>query len=338
MRNNPHVLRANDQALSHAHDLCALDLDGVVYIGDTPVDHAASALDEASRAGMRLAYLTNNASKTPDEVARKLVAVGMPARAEDVVTSAQAAADLIAEMVPEGSEVFVIGGRGLEVALREVGLQPVSTPSDQVRAVAQGYGPDMPWRQVIAGAILVKQGLPWVASNTDLTIPTPQGHGPGNGTLVRLVADFAQREPVVAGKPEGALFETTLTRTGCDRPLMVGDRLDTDIEGGGGQGWDTLLVLTGVTGVVELLSATPQQRPSYIGLDLRDLHRPHPAPEEREGEWTCGGWSAAVTDGSLRVNGDGAAQDWWRVVAAAGWQHLDDTGRALDTDGLQPPR
>ncbi|RYE75320.1 MAG: hypothetical protein EOO74_10205 [Myxococcales bacterium] len=196
----------------------------------------------------------------------------------------------------------------------------------------------MPWKQVIAGAILVRDGLPWVVSNTDMTIPTPSGVGPGNGTLVKLVADYSGRPPTVAGKPETPLFEETLARVGGDRPLMVGDRLDTDIEGAHRMGWESLLVLTGVTGVRELVAARPHERPSYIGLDLRDLEAPHGVAEGSDTGWALGGWLAEVDGGELLVRGEGSPQDWWRVVASAAWEHLDTHGGEVGTARLGQPR
>lgn len=338
MGHNPRVLTSAGNALTTHHDLVVLDLDGVVYIGDHGVPHAADALRRARDAGSRLAYVTNNAARTPEQVLTRLLAVGMPVELGDVVTSAQAAARLVAAQVAPDSDVFVIGGAGLEGALRAEGLRPVSDPGPDVVAVVQGYGPDMPWKQVIAGAILVRSGLPWVASNTDMTIPTSTGIGPGNGTLVKLVADYSGRTPQVAGKPETPLFEETLARVGGERPLMVGDRLDTDIEGAHRMGWESLLVLTGVTGVAELTAALPHERPTYIGLDLRDLHLPHAAPERSGEGWGAGGWLAEVTDGALRTRGEGSAQDWWRVVAVAAWDHLDTRGIRVETDQLSVPR
>ena len=207
----------------------------------------------------------------------------MDAHDEDVVTSAQAAARLLGRQLDPGSKVFVIGGHGLEEALRERDLEPVTEPSDDVAAVVQGYGPEMPWKRVVEGAILVRSGLPWVASNTDMSIPTATGVGPGNGALVRLVAEFAEREPQVAGKPMAPLFEETITRVGGQHPLLVGDRLDTDIEGAVTMGWDSLLVLTGVTGLEEVARATKAERPTYIGRDLGALAETHAAPEVRHG-------------------------------------------------------
>jgi HAD superfamily hydrolase (TIGR01450 family) len=348
------VLRPSEEPLSDRYDLAVLDLDGVVYVGRQVVPGADAALRVAREHGMRRAFVTNNAARTPAVVAAHLTALGVDAAAADVVTSAQAAARLVAASVPAGGRVYVIGGDGLEEALRERGFRPVTSPDDgrddgagdgasdragqPVAAVVQGYGPAMPWRQVVDGAILVRAGLPWVASNTDLTLPPDRGIGPGNGTLVKLVADFAGRSPQVAGKPEPALFEETLDRVGGRRPLVVGDRLDTDIEGAKRLGWPSLLVLTGVTGLAELVAAPPGQRPTYLGPDLATLNRPHPVPEVHGAEHRLGGWTARVDDGRLRVTGNGASPaDWWRVVASAAWAHGDDTGAAPDVAGLVVP-
>jgi glycerol 3-phosphatase-2 len=287
---------------------------------------------------MHLAFVTNNAARPPETVGAHLRELGVEAQDDDVVTSAQAAARLLADQLEEGSAVFLIGGPGLEQALVERGLRPVTEAGDDVAGVAQGYGPDMPWSQVVRGAILVASGLPWVVSNTDMTIPTATGVGPGNGTLVRLVAEYAGREPVVAGKPMSPLFEETLTRVGGERPLVVGDRLDTDIEGAVTMGWDSLLVLTGVTGLEELVNAAEHERPTFVAPDLSALARPQAAPEHSGGSTSLGGWTASVQQGRLVLEGGGDVEDWWCVVADAAWRHLDETGQPVATEGLTPPR
>jgi glycerol 3-phosphatase-2 len=331
------VLGSTEKSLTEAYDVAVLDLDGVVYIGPSAVPGAPEALNAAQAGGMQLAFVTNNAGRAPGTVGDQLRRLGIDAHDEDVVTSAQAAARLLADQLPEGSRVFVIGGDGLERALRERGLEPVTDPAEEPVGVVQGYGPEMPWKQVVQGAILVADGLPWVATNTDLTFPTPTGTGPGNGALVELVARHARREPQVAGKPMRPLFEETLRRVGGERPLVVGDRLDTDIEGAVTMGWDSLLVMTGVTGLEELVGALPEQRPTYVAPDLATLAQAQPAPESTDDGVVLGGWTATVTEGDLEVTGDGRAEDWWRVVAEAAWQHLDAAGQPVGTGGLRPP-
>jgi glycerol-1-phosphatase len=332
------VLKGSQDALWDAYDVAMLDLDGVVYIGPDAVPGAADHLAAARKAGQHLAYVTNNASRTPDAVAQHLRDLGIEVDDGDVVTSAQAAARLLAEQLPEGSAVFLIGGTGLEVALAEEGLRAVQDADAEPVAVVSGFSADLRWSTVIAGAILVRDGLPWVASNTDLTVPTQAGPGPGNGALVGVVARFADREPVVAGKPRPPLFEETVRRVGGERPLVVGDRLDTDVEGANATGYDSLLVMTGVTDLRQLVAARPELRPSYVAADLGALGRTHPEPTVEGDAATSAGWTATVEDGALRVDGDGTDLDgWWRVVATAAWRHLDTTGGPVDVSDLRPP-
>ena len=336
-REDPAHLGGSHEALSTAYDLVLLDLDGVVYVGPDAVPEAPAHLRAAAEAGMRLAYVTNNASRTPAQVGEHLRELGVPAEDEDVVTSAQAAARLLAERLDPGAAVFVIGGEGLLRALEEEGLRPVTSPDDDPVAVVSGFSADLPWRRVMEGAILVAGGLPWVASNTDRSVPTPRGAGPGNGILVMAVQEFAGVEPEVAGKPQPPLFAESVRRVGGQRPLVVGDRLDTDIEGAVNAGLDSLLVLTGVTGLAELVAAAPGARPTYVSVDLRGLAEPHPLVELTDGRASVGGWVAAPDGDRLHVEGDGAASDWWRAVAVAGWARLDETGACVDVSGLEPP-
>ncbi len=331
------MLKECNVALWDEYDLAVLDLDGVVYKGSQAVAGAPEHLLKASGNGMHLAYVTNNASRSPSVVASHLRDLGIPAETEDVVSSAQAAARLLAQRFPAGSPVFVIGGAGLYEALLERDLRPVQTASANPVAVVSGYHPDLRWKTVVDGAILVKSGLPWFATNTDMTVPTVEGNGPGNGVLVDAVARYSGAEPVVAGKPRPPLFEETRRRVGGDRPLVVGDRLDTDIEGAVNAGLDSLLVMTGVTGLEELVVAATGKRPTYISRDLAGLGTAHPAPVTTEDGCRLDGWEATVRDGALVVEGGGTSDSWWRVVATASWHHLDTTGAPVDVAGLRAP-
>ena len=219
------------ESLATAHDVAMLDLDGVVYVGDAPVPHAGDAIAAARQKGLRIAFITNNASRAPEKVAAKIAKVGVPANADEVVTSAQAAARVLVDRFGAGARVVVLGATGLVQALLAVGLVPVAVDDEDAAALVTGYGPDVVWRDVMRGAVRVRDGLPWVASNTDGTIPTAFGIAPGHGVMVRMLRDFTGVEPDVAGKPSRPLLDETIARTGAERPLMVGDRLDTDIEG-----------------------------------------------------------------------------------------------------------
>ncbi|MDR7255834.1 HAD superfamily hydrolase (TIGR01450 family) [Nocardioides sp. BE266] len=330
------MLEESTGPILEAHDLVMFDLDGVVYVGGHAIDGVADRIERVRAAGAHVAFVTNNASRTPDQVAKKLLDVGVAAEGSDVVTSAQAAARLLAEEHGAGAKILLLGGEGLEVALTEAGLEPVADPEGAV-AVVSGYGPDVRWRDIMRVSTLVRDGLPYVASNTDMTIPTPYGIAPGHGVLVRTISGFAGVEPTVAGKPEKPLMEETVLRVGGDRPIMVGDRLDTDIEGAHAIDVPSLLVLTGVTWLEQLVAAAPELRPTYISPTLEGLFEPHPVPDEDDGSVRLGGWTASVGDGRLTVSGEGSDADWWRVAAVAGWRHLDATGAPADVSDTTPP-
>jgi glycerol 3-phosphatase-2 len=334
------VLRESRRPLVEEHDLVMLDLDGVVYVGDRAVPGVPEALDRLRRSGTHVAFVTNNASRPPERVADRLRRLGVAAEPHDVVTSAQAAARLVLDRFGAGAGVWMLGGEGLEVALREQGLRIVSDPA-KASVVVSGYGPDVRWRAIMRAAVLVRDGLPYIASNTDRTIPTEDGEAPGHGVLVRTIADFAGVDPLVAGKPARPLLEETVRRVGGERPLMVGDRLDTDIEGARMLGCASLLVLTGVSGLADLVAAPTELRPTYVAPDLDGLFAPHPVPRTSDGASELGGWRVVVrpTGGGARitVTGDGTVGDWWRAVVTAAWRHLDETGSPVDVSDLAPP-
>jgi len=314
------LVDGSEEPLAARYDVCLLDLDGVLYVGPDAVPGAPEALRAARTAGMRAGFVTNNASRTPERVAAHLTRLGIPADADDVVTSGQAAASLVAAEVPPGSPVLVVGGEGLEVALRHRGLRPVSTLAEGPVAVVQGFSPDVGWRLLAEGAHAVRAGLPWIASNLDLTVPTPQGPAPGNGALVGVIAAATGRRPVAAGKPELPLHEEAMRRTGARRPLVVGDRLDTDIEGANRAGVPSLLVLTGVTGPADLLAAGPGLRPTYVSRDLTGLLTSHaPVRHQSPERWSCGGWSFSVGPDGLDLTGRGDVLDAVRVACVAVW-------------------
>jgi glycerol 3-phosphatase-2 len=323
------AMQGIDRPLAEAYDVGVLDLDGVVYVGHDPVPGAAGALAKARASGMRLAFATNNASRTPGATAALLVEVGVPATAEDVVTSAQAAARLLAERFPPGANVLVVGGMGLRQALRGAGLRPVSTASERPVAVVQGYAPGIAYDLMSEGCLAVAAGALFVASNGDTTIPGRGGTiRPGNGALVQVIRAATNVDPIVTGKPELPLHRETILRTGAERPLVVGDRLDTDIEGAHNGGADSLLVLTGVTDARALLAAPPQHRPTYVAQDLNGLLTPH-AGVRREGEsYVCGGWTVSGDE----ISGDGDPMDGLRALCAATWASGDVEGgvRALE--------
>jgi glycerol 3-phosphatase-2 len=310
------------------YDVALLDLDGVVYLGGHPIAGAAEALEKAAASGMRLAFVTNNASRTPSAVAAQLTGLGVAARAQDVITSAQAAARLLAERLPPGAPVLVVGGTGLRAAVRERGLRPVTVASEHPAAVVQGYAPGLTYEQLAEGALAVAAGAWYVASNADSTLPTPRGRQPGNGSLIQVIATATGRYPVVAGKPEPPLHAEAVARSGARNPLVVGDRLDTDIESAVRSGADSLLVLTGVTRPVDAVLAPEGRRPTYLAEGLAGLLVPHPPVTATGDGFGCGGWLARREEhGGIVMSGSGTGIDGLRALCAAAW-----SGPGLDAD------
>lgn len=330
-------------SLVEEFDLFMVDLDGVVYIGGRAVPGAPEALSRVREAGSQVAFVTNNASRTAQTVAAHLSDLGVDADAADVVTSAQAAAGLLVREWGQGARVLMLGADGLREALLAVGLDPVQdTADDDVVSVVTGFGPDVLWRDLMRVAVRIREGLPWVATNTDMSFPTDFGEAPGHGVQVRMLSEFSGAMPQVGGKPSRPLLDETMARVRTTSAVMVGDRLDTDMEGAHNVGVPSLLVLTGVTGLEELVRAAPRERPSYISSTLEGIFEPHSVPTTGSAAdvvtASLGGWRVTVSRaGLLAVEGNGAVDDWWRVVASAAWRQQDEgRGEVLST-GVVPP-
>ncbi len=304
-------------------DLLLADLDGVVYKGPDAIPHAVESLNRAA-AGRRVGYLTNNASRTAASVADHLTSLGLSVRPEDVVTSPQAAVRLLAGLVPAGALVLVVGGDGLVSEVVKAGFRVTRSADDLPAAVIQGFAPEIGWADLAEASFALHTGIPWVATNTDWTIPVARGIAPGNGTLVAAVHNAVGRLPVVAGKPEVALYEEAVSRFGGSTPLFIGDRLDTDILGANRAGIDSVLVLTGIDHAKQVLAAEPNSRPTYILEDLRGLDLPYPSTEEHaagEARLFAVGGAVVRLEGnrvSIDATGDGGI-DLLRAGTAAVW-------------------
>jgi HAD superfamily hydrolase (TIGR01450 family) len=293
-----------------------------VYVGPEGVPGAAGALDSARAAGMRLAFVTNNASRTPQAVAAHLGELGVHADPDEVITSAQAACHILAERLPPGARVLVVGGEGLRSEAAARGFTVVASADDEPAAVVQGYTPDTGWRELAEATVAVRRGALWVATNLDLTLPSARGPLPGNGAMVGAVRLATGTEPLAAGKPDPAMHRESVGRSHARHPLVVGDRLDTDIDGANRVGCDSMLVLTGVTSAAAVIGADPGYRPTYLAEGLDGLLVPHPAPRPDAGGWACGGWRVHLLqpgDGRVALAGSGDRVDALRALCAAAW-------------------
>jgi glycerol 3-phosphatase-2 len=313
-------LQATVESLAEIYDVALLDLDGVVYVGQHAVPGIPEALASVRALGMRLAFVTNNAARPPAAVAQHLSELGIAAEPGEVINSAQAAAHYLADRMPPGAKVLVVGTTGLEAALVERGLVPVYSAEDDPQAVVQGYSPDLEWRQLAEGAVAIRRGLLWVATNVDPTVPSPRGPLPGNGSLVAALRHATGAEPVVTGKPNPAMHLESVQRSGAQRPIVVGDRLDTDVEGANAAGCPSLLVFTGVTSAPDLLAAAADMRPTYVAPGAEGLLAAHHAPSLSGGVARCGDWQVRESGGELTL------------------EHTAETGLPTSDDGLDPLR
>jgi glycerol-1-phosphatase len=299
------------KTIAQEYDCLLIDLDGTVFRGHEPTEGAVESLDEVDS---RKLFVTNNASRGADEVATHLRELGFTASDEDVVTSAQSAAHLLAAQLPSGARVLIVGTDALADEIDKAGLRPVRSFDDKPDAVVQGLSQTLGWPELAEAALAIRAGAVWVAANVDKTLPTERGLLPGNGALVAALQAATGAEPQVAGKPGPQLMKDAVGRGDFRAPLVIGDRLDTDIEGANAADLPSLMVLTGVNDARDAVYAEPAQRPTYIGHDLRCLHEDArvlavgPQP----------GWRVEVGDQAITVsaNGDGDDGDGLSIVRA----------------------
>lgn len=302
--------------IAQEYDCLLIDLDGTVFRGRQPTEGAVQTLDQVTS---RKLFVTNNASRSADEVATHLRELGFTVTAEDVVTSAQSAAHLLAVELPADSPVLIVGTDALANEISAVGLRPVRSFDDDPVAVVQGLSMTIGWPDLAEAALAIRAGALWVAANVDATLPTERGLLPGNGALVAALRAATGAEPRIAGKPAPTLLRDAVGRGDFHAPLVVGDRLDTDIEGANAAQLPSLMVLTGVNSALDAVYAKPEQRPTFIGQDLRSLRRdsallavgPQPA------------WHVDVEDRAVTVGGNGGEDpdglSIVRAVADAVW-------------------
>jgi glycerol 3-phosphatase-2 len=318
--------------LVDGYDALFADLDGVIYEGGKAIDHAVETIGRLKSDGMRVGYVTNNSSRKPQTIADQISAYGIDILAEDVVSSGQSGVELLATLVEPGAKVLVVGGEGLRTYTEQAGFELVSDSSGKPDAVIQGFSPDLGWKDLAEAAYSIQNGAKWVATNSDWTIPQERGIAPGNGTLISAVHTAVGQLPLIAGKPEIAIFETAKKRLGSSRPLFVGDRIDTDILGANRAGIDSVLVLTGVSRPKELLATSAESRPTYVISDLRELLVPYQEPKKTKFGYSLRGSEVELLGNKVRVTaGDPRGIDALRCACAVVWSS-DKAIHTLDVE------
>jgi glycerol-1-phosphatase len=267
-------------SLAERYDAFLFDLDGVLYRGDQPIPQAVDTVAELRRRGRAIVFMTNNSARTPERVAARLSRLGFEARPREVVTSAGVTAELLASR--GGGTAFVIGERGLSEALAGRGVEVVDGTADGVDHVVVGWDRGVTYDKLRTACLLVERGAALIATNADASFPAPDGRWPGAGALLAVVTTTTGAVAEVIGKPHAPLFEAARGRAEGSAPLVVGDRLDTDIAGAAALGMDSLLVLTGITHVEEL-DRTGVPSPTFVADDVSALVA-EPEPIRRVGQ------------------------------------------------------
>lgn len=286
------------------YDVAFFDLDGVIYLGPAAVDGAPEGVRALRERGVRPIYVTNNAARSAEAVAEHLTELGVRATADDLVTSAQAAAVLLARELPAGARVLVAGSANLANLIAGAGFETVTSADDQPDAVIQGYDPTMTWPRLDEAALAVQRGARWFATNADSTRPSDRGLLPGAGTMVQAVRATVTIDPTIIGKPHRPLLDEALRRTGARHPVFVGDRIDTDIMGANGVGIDSFMVFTGAHGRWDLCEAPPLGRPTAIGWNIESMLEPRRVATVEDGSARCGSVTVRAVAGAAVLDGD----------------------------------
>ena len=283
------------------YDVLLADLDGVVYEGTAAIKDAPETIDALQKQGVPVGYVTNNSSRKPETIASQLSGFGVHSKPENIIGSGKTGVDILKTLIEPGAKVLVVGGDGLRARVIEGGFELVDDSASRPDAVIQGFAPDVSWRDLAEASYSIQNGAKWVATNQDWTLPQEKGLAPGNGTLVSAVHTAVGQLPIVAGKPEPAIFHTAVNHFNAKRPLFVGDRIDTDIIGANRAEIDSVLVLTGVSTRKEVLGIKPEGRPTYIIESLAELLKPYQAPKRIKRGFSCDGAEVELLDNKVVV-------------------------------------
>lgn len=321
--------------LIDSYDAALFDLDGVIYLGPLAVPGAAETTAELVASRKAVMYVTNNAARAAETVVRQLQSLGFIAGLDNVLTSAQVAAQGLAEVLLPGAKVLVAGSASLAGLIAEAGLTPVASADDEPVAVLQGYDPVLGWPMLDEVCLAITRGAAWYATNDDASRPTERGLVPGAGAQIAAVAKAIGGSPTTFGKPHRPMMAEAVRRTGAERPLFVGDRIDTDIVGASNAGLDSLMVFSGAHGKRELIACGPGERPTHIGADVGALLQPRRSAVVSGDSAECHGQRATQDDSRIVLetrprSGEEQFDALWAIATLAWSAPYLDAGGALD--------
>jgi 4-nitrophenyl phosphatase len=245
-----------------------LDMDGVLWRDTEPIGDLPAILHQITSKGLKTAFVTNNATRTIEQYQEKFRGFGVEAAAEQIHTSSKATAELLSKHYPQGGNVYIIGERGLQEALRERGF---TNGDSECLAVVVGLDRELTYDKLRRATLLIRSGSAFIGANPDPSLPSPDGDVPGAGSILAALETATGTQPVIVGKPERTLLDSAMSRLKVKpvETLMVGDRVETDIAAGQKAGCKTALLLSGVTSERAARAWTP--RPDYVEPDLATL-------------------------------------------------------------------
>jgi HAD superfamily hydrolase (TIGR01450 family) len=253
------------------YDQLIVDLDGCVWIGDQAVDGSVEAVELLRSSGKRVAFATNNSRRTGEDYVRKLWGLGIQASLRDVVTVGGAMQHVLAE-TRRGMSAFVIGTEAMTGHVADAGLKVMNNTdlATRVDLVVVSGTEDVSYADIRTAALALRRGADFLTTSRDPTYPMPDGLWPGTGALLAAVETASGRQAAIVGKPEPQLFVTAIERLGDGRTLVVGDRLDSDVEAAKRAKLDAALVLTGET-TAEEAAAARDPKPVAVSDSLLTL-------------------------------------------------------------------
>lgn len=320
LRDGAEDLVVVDKRIWEKYDLLLADLDGVVYEGSIAIENAIESINKIAAFNINVGYVTNNSSRKPETIVQQLFELGLTAKPEEIISSGQTAVELLQTKISSGAKVLVVGGEGLRARVLSGGFQVVNSSDDKPEAVIQGFAPEVSWKDLAEASYSIQNGAIWVATNNDWTLPQEKGLAPGNGTLVGAVHTAVGQLPIVAGKPEPAIFQTAINHFQPSKAIFVGDRLDTDILGANRAAIESALVLTGVSTRKDVLAASLEERPVYIIETLQDLLVEYKEPKQTKRGWSCGKASVELLgDKVLVTEGDPQSIEALRAACNVIW-------------------
>lgn len=259
------------------------DMDGVIYVGARLLPGVQEMFDYLESTGRKWLCVTNNASRTPAQFIEKLTAMGVRARPDQILGSAEAAAGWLAEQIEEKGwprgKVIIVGQDGLKAALKQHHFELTQIPDEATYAIA-GINFDLTYEELARTALAIRHGARFIGTNSDPSYPSERGLLPGAGSILALLTTATGVEPIVIGKPNPGMYDQAIRRLGlqASEVMMVGDRYDTDISGAFQMGLTATGILTGVSSRHDF--ETAPQPPHLITSDLvelREMFRAHDA-------------------------------------------------------------